>query len=274
MNVCVITGGGSGMGLEVAKLVDRNQKIILVGRTLSKLENALNELKELGIDAESYAADASDRESIEKLAQYAASLGTIKTVIHSAGVSPHMADGEKIFAINAIGTINVDEIFAPLMNEGGCILNVASMAGHMLPSGQEPIQMYQLALSSPDALMAAAKQMLTNVPEAQVTGTAYTISKNFVLWYTRQEAVKYGAKGLRVVSISPGTFSTPMGNLEGEEAASFAKMGALKRVGDPKEIAEMMAFMVSDKASYLTGTDILYDGGSIAALEVMKANKH
>ena len=98
-NVCVVTGGGSGMGLETAKILGKEQKIILVGRTVSKLENAIAELKALGIDAEAYPGDASDRESMKKLAAYAASQGTVKTVIHAAGVSPHMADGEKIFKI-------------------------------------------------------------------------------------------------------------------------------------------------------------------------------
>ncbi|MBQ8663841.1 MAG: SDR family oxidoreductase [Eubacterium sp.] len=85
-------------------------------------------------------------------------------------------------------------------------------------------------------------------------------------------AVKYGSSGLRIVSISPGTFATPMGILEGEAASSLALQGALGRVGDPVEIARMMAFMVSDACSYLTGVDILYDGGSIAALRTKTAN--
>ena len=123
-NVCVITGGGSGMGLEAAKILGKNSKIILVGRTVSKLDKALAELKTLGIDAQSFPCDAGDRESVKKLADYAAEQGTVKTVIHAAGISPHMADGEKIFAINAVGTINIDEEFAEIMGEGSCILNV------------------------------------------------------------------------------------------------------------------------------------------------------
>ena len=106
-NVCVVTGGGSGMGLEAAKIVGKEQKIILVGRTVSKLENAIAELKELGIDAEAFPCDAGDREAVKKLAAYAAEQGNIKTVIDAAGVSPHMTSGEKIFTVNAVGTINI-----------------------------------------------------------------------------------------------------------------------------------------------------------------------
>lgn len=268
-NICVITGGGSGMGLEAAKLVGKEMKVILTGRTVAKLENAINELKALGIEAEAYPSDASDRASVDKLAAYAAEQGAVKVVIHAAGVSPHMTSAENIFAINAAGTINVDEAFAAVMGAGSVILNVSSMSAYMLPAERAPKQIYQLALDSADAFLSGAKQMLEMVPEAQRSGMAYTTSKNFVVWYTVKEALKYGAKGIRVVSISPGTFSTPMGDIEGEEAAGFAKRGALGRVGDPAEIAKMMAFMVSDDASYLTGTDILYDGGAIAAFKDM-----
>lgn len=273
MNVCVITGGGSGMGLETAKIIGKDQKIILVGRTVSKLENAIEELKSLDIDAVSFPADASDRESIKKLVEFAAEQGDIKTVIHAAGVSPHMDNAEKIFNINAGGTININEEFGPAMVEGGVILNVASMSGYMLPPEKIPTEMYKAALVSAEALEAGFKQMIPMIPEEQAAGTAYTISKNFVIWYTEKMALKFGKNGVRVVSISPGTFATPMGDIEGEEAANFAKMGALGRVGNPIEIAKMMAFMASDECSYLTGTDILYDGGSIAAFHAMADQK-
>ncbi len=180
-----------------------------------------------------------------------------------------MADGEKIFAINAVGTINVDEEFGEAM-DGGCILDVSSMSGYMLPPDKVPVQIYKLALTDVSAFQVAFSQMLSMVPDEQKTGMAYTVSKNFVAWYTSRIAVRYGRKGLRVVSISPGTFNTPMGEVEGEEAASFALNGALGRVGDSAEIARMMAFMVSDECSYLTGVDILYDGGAVAAMNAAR----
>lgn len=269
-NIAVITGGGSGMGFDVAKILGKDQRIILVGRTVSKLDNAINELQADGIKAEAFPADASDRESIAKLASYAASLGNVKTVVHSAGVSPSMDNPSKIFEINAVGTININEEFVNVMNEGSVILNVSSMSGYMVPDSQVPRQLYELALSDVSSFKAGSEQMLQAMPEESRTGGAYTISKNFVQWYTEKMAVKHGKKGIRVVSISPGTFKTPMGEAEGEQAASFALMGALGRMGEPEEIAKMMAFMVSDDASYLTGIDILYDGGSIAAFKDMQ----
>lgn len=268
-NVSVITGGGSGMGFDVAKILGKENKIILVGRTVSKLENAINELKSDGIDAEAFPADISDRESVKKLVQYAKEQGNIKSVIHSAGVSPHMADANKIFDINAVGTININEEFIDAMKEGSVILNVASMAAYMMPESQVPKQLYELAFSNIEAFKGGAVQMLNSIPEENRTGAAYSVSKNFVKWYTEKMALKYGKKGIRLVSISPGTFRTPMGEIEGEQAAYFATNGALGRLGEPEEIAKMMAFMVSDEASYLTAVDILYDGGSIAAYRDM-----
>ena len=265
-NICIVTGGGSGMGLEAAKLVGKDQKIILAGRTVSKLENAIAELTALGIEAEAFPADVSDRASVERLAEYAQKQGVVKSVINAAGVSPRMTDGKKIFAINGAGPIHMTEVFAPIMGQGSCILHVASMSAYMVPDDRTPTQLFELALQGVDAFLAGAEHMLDGMPPETQAGIAYSVSKKFVIWYTARMAVKYGASGVRIVSISPGTFSTPMGNLEGETAAAFALQGALGRVGEPVEIAHMMAFMVSDACSYLSGVDILYDGGSIAAL--------
>ena len=265
----VITGGGSGMGLEAAKLLGQKYRLILVGRTAAKLEKAIAELTAAGVQAEAFPADASDRASVDKLAAYAAAQGPVKVVLHAAGVSPHMTDGAKIFAINALGTINIDQAFAQVMTSG-CIINVASMSAYMLPPEQTPTQLYRLSLKDLAAFQNAMEQVIAASPAQQQAGTAYTLSKNFVIWYTARMAVRYGGKGLRVVSISPGTFDTPMGEIEGQEAAAFATRGALGRVGDPLEIAKMMAFIASDDCSYLTGVDILYDGGSIAALKAMQ----
>lgn len=268
--VCVITGGGSGMGLEVAKLMG-DAKVVITGRTVSKLEGAIEEIKAAGVDAVAFACDASDPASVDALVEYACSLGTVKTVIHAAGVSPHMGDGAYIWKINTCGTMNVDEKFAAVMDEGGVILNVSSMSAYMLPAERTPYALYEASAYGTEALEAGFAQVLAQVPAEMQPGMAYTMSKNFVIWYTKREAVKYGPKGIRVVSISPGTFTTPMGKLEGDEAAKFGLSGAMGRLGEPVEIARMMAFMVSDECSYLDGVDILYDGGVIAATEVRAA---
>ncbi|MBR7095362.1 MAG: SDR family NAD(P)-dependent oxidoreductase, partial [Clostridia bacterium] len=126
-NVCVITGGGSGMGLEAAKLMPKDKIIVLAGRTVAKLEGAVNELKALGFEAYAKACDTSSRESVRELAEFAAGLGEVKNVINSAGVSPAMnGTPESILRINALGTVYMNEEFSKVMNPGSVIVDVAS----------------------------------------------------------------------------------------------------------------------------------------------------
>lgn len=266
-DVCVITGGGSGMGLEAAKLIGKTQKIVLAGRTVSKLELAKQELEELGVKVSVFGCDVSDRESVERLAEFAAGIGTIRSVIHAAGLSPHMGNGETIFGVNAIGTIHINEVFSKYMKQGGTIIDVSSMSAYMLPAEQVPYQVYELALENEEGFKQGALAMLNAVPQEMQQDMAYTVSKNFVLWYAKKSALKLGKDGIRVISVSPGTFDTPMGETEGDFPVQMAKNGALGRIGKPKEIASLFAFLVSDGASYITGTDILCDGGTIAAVQ-------
>ena len=97
--VCVITGGGSGMGLAAAREMPRNKIIVLTGRTVKKLENAVSELTALGYEAHAFACDVSRREDVRALAEYAASLGEIRNVIHAAGLSPAMAKPEQLLRV-------------------------------------------------------------------------------------------------------------------------------------------------------------------------------
>ncbi|MBQ4116125.1 MAG: SDR family NAD(P)-dependent oxidoreductase, partial [Clostridia bacterium] len=144
-NVCVITGGGSGMGLEAAKFMSKDKIIVLAGRTVAKLENAVNTLKELGFEAYAHACDTSDRNSVKALAEYAASLGEIKNVINSAGLSPNMAGQEKILRVNALGTVYINQEFSKLMKEGSVIVDVSSNSAYILPGFLINKKIYALA---------------------------------------------------------------------------------------------------------------------------------
>lgn len=265
--VCVITGGGSGMGLAAAKKIGKSQRIVLAGRSVPKLEHAKNELEELGIRVSVFGCDVSDRESVERLAEFADGFGTVRSVIHAAGLSPHMGNSETIFHVNALGTINVNEIFSNYMKQGGTIIDVSSMSAYMLPEEQVPYSVYELALKNVDAFKQGMAEMLHAAPEEMRSDMSYTISKNFVIWYAKKSAVRLGKNAVRVVSVSPGTFDTPMGEAEGDFPVQMAKAGALGRIGDPAEIADLFAFLIGDGASYITGTDILCDGGTIAAAQ-------
>ena len=120
-NVCVITGGGSVMGLEAAKFMPKDKIIVLAGRTESKLQKAAAMLGELGFTAHAKVCDTSKRESVKALAEFASSLGEVKNVINSAGLSPAMADPETIVRVNALGTVYMNEEFSKVMNPGSVI---------------------------------------------------------------------------------------------------------------------------------------------------------
>ncbi len=117
-DVCVITGGGSGMGLAAAKFMPKEKKILIAGRTAGKLEKAADQLKELGYDAYFRTCDTSDRISVRELAEYAAALGNIRNVINAAGLSPAMAKPEQLIKVNALGTVYVNREFEKVMHSG------------------------------------------------------------------------------------------------------------------------------------------------------------
>ena len=262
-NVCVITGGASGMGLATAKIIGKDHYIIISSRTVSKMENAIAELKLEGIEVESFACDVGDRDSVDKLVARANEVGKITAVIHAAGLSPHMGDAEKIMRANALGTINVNNAFSEVMSEGSCILNVSSMSAYMMPPEAIPSALYPLSNGEPEEFIKQIMGVIKRVPENAQPGMAYGISKNFVIWRAKQDAGRFGEKGIRVVSVSPGNFETPMGKLESVDGSKFIQYCAIKRFGRPEEIAFLFSTIVDERNGYLTATDISCDGGLV-----------
>ncbi|WP_212939329.1 SDR family NAD(P)-dependent oxidoreductase [Paenibacillus antibioticophila] len=263
--VCVITGGGSGIGLATAKILGEKNDVIIVGRTAKKLESALDQLRTLGISAEALECDISDRSAVDHLAAIARSRGTITAVVHAAGMSPHMGDGETIMKVNALGTINVNESFYEVMEEGSCIVDISSMSAYLTPGFILPKRKYKYSRINIEVFMKKMMSRVNLFPQSLRSSVAYGISKHFVIWYAKMDAAKFGQKGIRVISISPGSFETPMGELEKDEVNECLKHSAIKRLGRAEEIADLIAYCTSDKASYLTGTDILCDGGCVAS---------
>jgi len=264
-NVCVITGGGSGMGLATAKVMGQDHHIIISGRTVEKLKNAINELTEMGIEAEAFACDVSDKKSVEKLAKHASKQGIIKSVIHAAGMSPNMGNAETIMRVNALGTIHVNDVFFQYMEQGSCLIDVSSMSGYMIPEIIMPGKHYKLARMNHEQFMNKMMKRVNFLPKKHRTGVSYGISKNFVIWYAKTDAEKFARKGIRILSVSPGLFETPMGETEKEISKDFIEKCAIKRYGQAEEIAHLFRYLVDEKLSYLTGTDILCDGGCVAS---------
>ncbi|MBR6737332.1 MAG: SDR family NAD(P)-dependent oxidoreductase [Clostridia bacterium] len=271
-NVCVITGGGSGMGLEAAKFMAKDKIIVISGRTLSKLENGVNELKSLGFNAYAKTCDTSSRESVKELVEFCLSLGEIKNVINCAGVSPAMkGTPEGILKINALGTVYVNQEFSKVMNPGSVIVDVSSNSAYILPSFIIPKKAYALAETNEELFVKKlVKRASIAKGEYQQKGFAYSLSKNFVIWYAKKCAFEYGKKGIRVVSLSPGLIATDMGNLEKEDGGMLIPFSAEERMGKPEELGYALATVADERNGYLAGVDVLVDGGSTNGMNEFK----
>ena len=265
--VSVITGGAGGMGLATARIVGRDHAVVLCDVRQDRLDAAASVLRELGWAPAAVNCDVTDRRAVTQLFVTASGLGTIASVIHTAGVSPSMGDADYVMRTNALGTVNVNEVFYETVGEGAAIVNVASMAAHMLPDELIPTGQFPLALKDQDAFINEMTVACNPIPEEARSGFAYAVSKSFVRWYSTSQAERFQGRGLRIVSVSPGSVDTEMGKLE-EQAGAGAMVAdfAVPRWGTAEEMAALFVFCASDKAGYLTGTDILNDGGVVASM--------
>lgn len=264
--VAVITGGAGGMGLATAKIMGSDHHVMICDVHHERLDRAIKALQELGISCEAVVCDITDPQAVEALAAQAAAAGEVKAVIHTAGLSPQMADPNIIMKVNALGTMNISDAFYKVAGKGFALVNVASNSAHLAPAMLMPTRSYRHARVNRDTFVKKALFPCKLLPKKHRSGMAYCISKHFVAWYSKTEAARFGEKGARVVAVSPGLFDTEMGRLEEDHGgAALVDMSSLKRFGKPEEIAEVLAFCASSKAGFLTGTDVLCDGGVAAS---------
>ena len=180
--VCVITGGGSGMGLEAAKLLGKERIVVISGRTEAKLQKACEELKESGCQAHYFICDTSKRESVKQLVEFACSLGDVTNVINSAGLSPNMSDPETILRVNALGTVYVNEEFSKVMKANTVILDVASNSAYVLPSFLINKKVYTLADQDEQAFLKKMLKKTKLAKEGYFDGTLFhRVIKDFMI---------------------------------------------------------------------------------------------
>lgn len=256
-NVYIITGGSSGIGLECGKEF-KDGVVLITGRNEERLIQAKNELLEAGINVVYKTSDISDKNSVGELFEYAKSLGNIKTVINSAGVSGVGADARLTFEIDLIGAQNLIDNTLKYMGPNTVLILIASMMGHVVPSNEK----YDDYLENPtrEGSMEALLQIVNN--DADI---AYNFSKKGVQMLAKKYAPEFGEKGGRILSLSPGIIMTPMGEKATEahpERMNYMKsMTPAGRNGRPEDISSAVAFLADDKASFITGTDLTVDGG-------------
>lgn len=253
----VITGGAGGIGSACARSF-KNEDLIITDYSQEAVDKAVETLKKEGYRATGIACDITNKSDIEKLVKFVSDQGSLKALVHTAGVSGTMQDLEKLFTINLVATDMLTDAFYELATKNTVAVLFSSMMGHSVPANEK----YDEALRNPQ------KTGSFETVSQFIGGNSdilYNYTKRGVRLLTKMNAVKWGQKGARIVSVSPGIIETPMAVKAAEEHPErmelMRKVTPLQRNGSPKEIAEVVAFLVSEKASFITGTDILVDGG-------------
>lgn len=269
--IYVITGGSGGMGKATAELVGKKGTVLLADVSEERLAQTKEELAAIGItDVHYQTVDITSKENVAALAEKASQLGTLKGLVHTAGLSPTMADSKRITEVNLVGTGVVLDAFLPLATNGTSVVCISSMSGHM-PPRQGP---YTEILKQP--LADNVIEVMEQFSQGD-SGAAYSLSKLGVLLIVEDQAWAWGEKGARITSISPGTINTPMGRQEAsqqEQMKMMLEITPLQREGEASEIASAVEFLLSDAASYITGIDLRVDGGTIANLNRVQGLKN
>jgi len=254
----VVIGAGRGMGAAVARLLaERGRRLLLADRDETA---AAKVAADLAGDVEAVACDITDAAAVAALVERTACLGAL---VLSAGLSPQMGDGRRILTVNLVATDAVVRAFERVLVRGSVAVCFASMAAHMMPT-DPAIDRLLDEPASPTLI-----EDLAALGVVEHSGLAYGISKRGVIRLVERRARVWGAAGARIVSVSPGVIDTPMGRLEDANEPSMALMvagSALTREGRAGEVASVAAFLASDAASYVTGIDVLVDGGTVAGI--------
>ena len=263
--VVVIIGAG-GIGIAIARRQGFGKHILLADFNEELLAKAARELEVASYKVSTPKVDVSSRESVRSLVEAASRLGSIVQVVNTAGVSPNMAPPERVLAVDLYGSAVVFEEFRRVIAPGGAGLIISSMAGHMAaPLSKEDD--HALAFTPADELLALPVLSGEAIPNSMV---AYIVSKQANHVRVQAESIKWGERGARVNSISPGIIATPLAQHElnspiGDVYRGMIAASPSKRMASPDEVAAA-AYLLGPDAGFITGSDLLMDGGVIAAM--------
>jgi NAD(P)-dependent dehydrogenase (short-subunit alcohol dehydrogenase family) len=242
--------------------VSAGKHILLGDLRQENAGSAAKVLSDGGFAVSTATVDVSSREQVESLAKKAASLGDVTHVIHAAGVSPSQAPIAAILKVDLYGTALVLEVFGNIIARGGSGVVIASQSGHRLGALTDE-QNKLLALTPADQLLS-----LPMLKPDQVKDTlhAYQLSKRGNALRVMAEAVRWGKRGARLNTISPGIIITPLANDEligprGEGYRRMIELCPVGRAGTSDEVANVAALLMGPEGTFITGSDILMDGG-------------
>jgi NAD(P)-dependent dehydrogenase (short-subunit alcohol dehydrogenase family) len=264
-DVLAIIGVG-GMGLSIARRVGAGRTIVLADVNAAGLKAAADALGNDGHRVLTREVDVTSRASVAAVAEMADAAGRVTSVVHTAGLSPQQASAEAVLAVDLLGVALMIDEFGRVIEPGGAAVVIASMAGHMQPA-LDPAVAQQLATAPTDELLGL--EACSTITSSQM---AYPFAKRANQLRVAAAAGSWGERGARINSISPGVISTAMGRLElssesGTLMRAMVDNSGLRRLGTPEDIAAATEFLLGPSAAFITGTDLLVDGGVIAAIQ-------
>ena len=265
--------GAGAMGTAIARRFATGRIILLGDISEKNLEKVANDLRYSGLTVETCIVNALDKESVEAFAQKAASLGNVMYFIDTAGASPSQASVEHILKLDMVGTGYALDAFGKVMAKGGAGLVISSQTGYMMRIPEDVEQ----------AILNSETDDLMNIPwiteHATRSGTAYMIAKRVNhLQAMKSAAGAWKERRARINTLSPGVIVTPLAydefNAAGDNYQQMVDASAAMRTGTIDEIAEAGAFLLGEHAGFINGTDLLIDGGTIAAIRTGAYHLH
>lgn len=264
-NVIVVIGAGS-IGQAIVRRIAAGKHVLLADLRKENADAAAKVLFDAGFSVSTATVDVASRDSVHALVGIATGLGEVVGIIHAAGVSPSQASPETILKVDLFGTALVLEEFGNVIARGGAGVVIASQSGHRLP-GLTAEQNALLATTPVEELLALPMLQLDQIKDSL---HAYQISKRGNSLRVMAEAVRWGKRGARINTISPGIIITPLANdeLKGPRGPGYRRMieaSAAGRAGTPDEVGSVGALLMGPDGAFITGSDFLMDGGVTAA---------
>lgn len=264
--VAVIIGSGS-IGVAIGRVAGIGRRVLLADYNEDTIPVVAGQFREDGYDVTTHRIDISSHEAVADLADAAAAMGSITRVILAAGVSPVQATTDRVLHVDLLGTAYVLQEFGRVIAPGGSGVVISSMAGHMGDGYPREIE-HALAYTPTAELLDLPFLAADKVGDS---GRAYTLAKRGNVLRVQAAAISWGERGARINSLSPGIISTPLAQDEmtgpfAEGYRTMIRTSAAGRMGTPAEVATIAGFLLGQDCAFITGSDLLMDGGVIAAM--------